>query len=64
MQARFAPIIVLTPPQMLVKYDLSEDEFMALLERLAPYERKLTSGGPCYRTADIERELEEMRSGK
>jgi hypothetical protein len=64
MQARFAPIIVLTPSQMLAQYHLSDDECMELLRRLAPYERKLTTGGPCYRTADIERELEELRAGR
>lgn len=63
MPAVLAPMRVMTLSGIVAQYNLTDDEFIDLIRRLAPYEKRLTTGQPGYLVADLERELAAVRVG-
>lgn len=64
MPAVLTPMRVMTLSGIVSQYNLDDEEFIELIRRLAPHEKKLTTGQPGYLVADVERILEELRAAQ
>lgn len=58
----YAPLLVLTLPQIVDRWNLTEDELTELMKLLANHERKLMNGSRAYFLSDVEQTVEAIRA--